>query len=84
MNVRKLFEDAMLVCLYIPSTEYTDETAIKELGDSLDFVTVVAHIEDVSGVDIGKIDFSALLKVKDVIALLEQRINDSLSQPTPT
>lgn len=81
MNVRKLFEDAMLICLYTPAEEYTDDTLIKDLGDSLDMVNVVVYIEDVSGKDVGKIDFSILYTVKDVINLLELRLNSPSPNP---
>jgi acyl carrier protein len=75
MNVRKLFEDAVLLNVYTPPKNYTLDTPLKELGDSLDLTVVLNHIAEVADKDLGKVDFNTLRTVGDVIAFLEQKIN---------
>ena len=71
----------MLIVQYTPPEEYTDDTLIKDLGDSLEMVLVFGHIEGVVGKDLDNIDTNKLHTVRDVINLLEQRINPPSPNP---
>ena len=60
----------------VDASSITEETSLSDLGlDSLDTVSALIDIEEQLGIEFSTDEFSSAKKVKDVIDLIEKKIN---------
>lgn len=60
----------------VDASSITEETSLSDLGlDSLDTVSALMDIEEQLGIEFSTDEFSSAKKVKDVIDLIEKKIN---------